>query len=326
MNATELAEYAESRVVTVYATDGTGSGFFIDDDGTLVTNYHVIEFAEELSVKFTDGASYAVTGVIKFSEKYDLAVLKVDISGNDYFETTTEFAKGQTVYAVGSSLGFIEGAFTNGIISNTEHKRGSATYIVTNANISSGNSGGPLLNEYGKVIGVNTASYTSGDGTNLSGYISMLDDITEEPNYSIGEYVNWWRNERNNSYLGYVYDSDGDQWYTTVNTYQVVNSGCKCRYSSTGSDFDIDEDRIEVGYDDDCYYYLYDYAQAEYDNYVEYLKGKGFVYEEDDSYGDYRVTQAVYLNRNTGVEVTLTKYNEGEFFSDPVLIIDVNCY
>ena len=89
----------------VYGNEGSGSGFFIDDKGTLVTNYHVVEFADKISIAFNNGAKYDVKYVVDFEEKFDLAVLKVDIKGNDYFNLTDTYTKGEQVYAIGSALG-----------------------------------------------------------------------------------------------------------------------------------------------------------------------------------------------------------------------------
>ena len=77
----ELAEYVGARTVTVNADDSVGSGFFIDSEGTLVTNYHVIEGAKKITVD-VDGGNYTVSEIVDFSKVYDLAILKIDKSEN----------------------------------------------------------------------------------------------------------------------------------------------------------------------------------------------------------------------------------------------------
>lgn len=149
---------------------GLGSGFFISDDGTLVTNYHVIEDAYEIKVKLHDSTEYKVTKVISYNEEKDLAILKIDSKGKkvNYLEYADETSKvGEAVYALGSSLG-LTGTFSSGIISYVDREIGGVKFIQSTAPISSGNSGGPLLNEKGLVIGINTASYTEGQNLNLS--------------------------------------------------------------------------------------------------------------------------------------------------------------
>ena len=80
LSGQEISDYSDSRVATVYVYDGankvncSGSGFFIDSNGTFVTNYHVIEYAESITIEMSDGATYNVSKVIKFSDMYDLAV------------------------------------------------------------------------------------------------------------------------------------------------------------------------------------------------------------------------------------------------------------
>lgn len=80
LSGQEISDYSDSRVATVYVYDGAnkaswaGSGFFIDSNGTFVINYHVIEYAESITIEMSDGATYNVSKIIKFSDMYDLAV------------------------------------------------------------------------------------------------------------------------------------------------------------------------------------------------------------------------------------------------------------
>lgn len=147
-----------------------GSGFFIKDDGTFVTNYHVIKEAFKIRIKTFDSVEYEVSRVIYFDEDKDIAVLKANVKNKKvaYLEYSDELpAVGEVAYAIGSSLG-LTGTFSSGIVSYVNRKIDDVNFIQSTAPISSGNSGGPLMNKYGQVIGINTASYTKGQNLNLS--------------------------------------------------------------------------------------------------------------------------------------------------------------
>jgi 2-alkenal reductase len=151
---------------------GVGSGFVVDTDGYIVTNNHVIESADEVSVVFADGsiAGAEVVGADPFS---DLALLKVDRPADTL--VAVELADsdavkvGQRVIAIGNPFG-LEGTMTLGIVSAlgrslpTESRFANRHIIQTDAAINPGNSGGPLLDSRGRVIGVNTAIRTNNDG------------------------------------------------------------------------------------------------------------------------------------------------------------------
>lgn len=321
MNGAEISAYADTRVVTVHVTtrnggSASGTGFFIDDQGTLVTNYHVIEFTKSMKIESNTGAFYDVTEVISFSEKHDLAILKTNISGNDYFETTTQITKGETVYAVGAALGEFDASITNGIISNVSYRIGAGDYIQMNAAISPGNSGGPLLNEYGQVIGVNTYGVNGGQNINLAGNIGMLEELPENLNYRISEYVEWWRNESSHSYYPWATDFSG-QYLSIVNTYQNV-TGKSCLMSSTDINFDSNTVAVE-GYNDDYAWFFHHYDKASFNCYTEYLKDMGFEYntENSEQYSDGIVS--TYVNEQSGVIIQLVEFNEKSVFGTNIV-------
>lgn len=145
---------------------GAGSGFFISRDGYIVTNNHVIENAEKITVVLSDQRELQAR-VIGRDEATDLAVLKVD--GNDFafvaFEEENDPRVGDWVIAVGNPFG-LGGTATAGIVSakgrNVPEARQSnyVDYIQIDAAINTGNSGGPTFDIYGRVIGVNTAIYS----------------------------------------------------------------------------------------------------------------------------------------------------------------------
>ena len=155
---------------------GQGSGFVIDKEGHIVTNYHVIDSAEEVEVHFQSGLKVfgEVLGVDLDS---DLAVVNVDVDPDELFPIplgdSDQVRVGQSVVAIGNPYG-LSGTMTTGIVSargrtlesirqtevGTFYSAGDL--IQTDANINPGNSGGPLLNLNGEVIGINRAIRTSG--------------------------------------------------------------------------------------------------------------------------------------------------------------------
>lgn len=325
MTGVEISEYAETRTVTVrihdgaYDHPGSGSGFFIDDQGTLITNYHVIEYADSLEVQLAN-AVYDVTKIVNFSEKYDLAILKVDIEGNDYFDTATDTQKGEQVYAVGSALGELTDTMTSGIVSHTSREMGVIDCIQTDAAISHGNSGGPLINQYGQVIGINSYSISSGSNLNMAIKISMLDKLGTARDYSLADYVEWWKMETSRSYHPTEL-SDTDYYkYSLINTYQNY-TGADCIFSTCSFTFaDAQEDYV-LGYNDAYWVFVYPYEQDKYDTYVAYLKELGFVYDPDTS-GTYPTgDKATYYSSSSDFEVDLVVTNERGDWSGRYLLI-----
>ncbi|MGM9594388.1 MAG: S1C family serine protease [Candidatus Onthomonas sp.] len=285
-----MAEYVSSRTVTVNADNSTGSGFFISSDGILVTNYHVIEGAEQITVDIFDGGSYTVSKIIDFSKVYDLALLKLDLNDTPYLELCKEVKTGESVYAVGSSLGVLEGSFTGGTVSSTNRMHGKIECIQMDASIASGNSGGPLVNVYGEVVGVNAFSYTNGQNANLAIKIAMLDHLDQERNLSLSGYREWYNKETSRSYS--PFDDNLSYYYSTINTYSTV-TGQKCQYSIT------EDGETEYGYVDMCLWYGYAYSASELDTYTEYLNSIGFEYDTslsgENQYFYYSEIDNVYI-------------------------------
>jgi serine protease Do len=139
-----------------------GSGFVIDPSGLIVTNNHVIEGADEIIINFTDGTKLKVTKILGHDPKTDLALLKVEPKEPlkaASFGDSSKMRVGDWVMAIGNPFG-LGGTVTVGIISATKRDINSGPYddfLQTDAAINRGNSGGPLFNMDGEVIGVNTA-------------------------------------------------------------------------------------------------------------------------------------------------------------------------
>ena len=147
-----------------------GSGFIIDDAGIVVTNNHVIENADEITVFLSDDRSFKAE-VIGRDEKTDIAVLKFDPEDTKLtavsFGDSDNLRVGDWVMAIGNPFG-LGGTVTAGIVSARGRDIGSGPYddfIQTDASINRGNSGGPLFNLAGDVIGINTAIFSQSGGS-----------------------------------------------------------------------------------------------------------------------------------------------------------------
>lgn len=165
LSAGEIYEKASPAVFLVEVFDrkdvllGTGSGFFIGDDGRFVTNYHVIKNAYSAKVHLTDGKTYPVDMVWGIDEANDLAILQVKANKKTPYLTTGDaelMANGDKVYALGSPKGNMN-TLTEGMITNKHQLVNGKVMIQMTAPIAAGSSGGALLNEWGQVIGVTSS-------------------------------------------------------------------------------------------------------------------------------------------------------------------------
>lgn len=135
---------------------GVGSGFFISDDGYLLTNHHVVADATDIFVTLTNGKEFKAK-VIGSDERTDVALLKIDAKGMATLPIGNAklLKKGQWVMAIGSPFG-LESTVTSGIVSAIGRDTGDyLPFIQTDVAVNPGNSGGPLLNMNGEVVGIN---------------------------------------------------------------------------------------------------------------------------------------------------------------------------
>jgi hypothetical protein len=175
-----------AATVTVFTDNGSGSGFVISTNGYLVTNYHVIEGASRLLIAGQDGKKITAE-VVDSNEARDLAILKVSEGSWSAVPLgdMDNVGMGDTVFAIGSPGGVdtvLEFTATRGIVSSVRDFPSAANpnikvqYIQTDASINSGNSGGPLVNDAGKVIGVNSSKIV-GVGKQGLGFAISVDEI-----------------------------------------------------------------------------------------------------------------------------------------------------
>jgi 2-alkenal reductase len=171
-----------------------GSGFFIDKDGYLVTNWHVTDGGDEFAVIFADGG-IADADLVGDDPRDDLAVLKIaakDVRATVSFGDSDTLNPGQTVVAIGSPLGAFTNTVTAGVVSALGRNefaqsinpncQNYGNFIQHTATINHGNSGGPLFNLQGEVIGVNTYGiWTEPDGTPVQGmFFSVPSNLTKQ--------------------------------------------------------------------------------------------------------------------------------------------------
>ena len=164
---------------------GTGSGFVWDDQGHIVTNYHVIAGAKEAKVRLSDQRTFNAT-LIGASPEYDLAVLRVKMTERRPaplpLGSSRELQVGQRVFAIGNPFG-LDHTLTTGVISaldrSIDGEDGNKVnhLIQTDAAINPGNSGGPLLDSAGRLVGVNTAIYSPSGGSAGIGFAVPVDTV-----------------------------------------------------------------------------------------------------------------------------------------------------
>lgn len=176
--------FLESYEDTAYETPyGHASGFFISPDGIAVTNYHALIDTVSARITTKDGETYPVTRILYGSTQDDVIVMQVSKTAESghvtesfpYLELADQSSihVGDTVYSLGAPLG-LNDTFASGIVSNLSRKLGSRTYLQMTVPTSSGSSGGPVVNAYGKVIGICSASFAEGQNLNLAEPVNVI--------------------------------------------------------------------------------------------------------------------------------------------------------
>jgi len=203
---TDVVAAARESVVTITAqgmslspfsplnvpSTGVGSGIVVSASGLILTNYHVVEGAQRLTVKTSDGQQLSAT-VVSTDETHDLAVIRA--TGGQLTPATLgdsgKLEVGQTVLAIGSPLGEFTETVTRGIVSALDRaitvgdqatgmRKDLSGLIQTDAAINPGNSGGPLLNERGEVVGINSAVSQSAEGIGFAIPINAAKQLIDQ--------------------------------------------------------------------------------------------------------------------------------------------------
>ncbi len=171
----ELVNLLGESVVQVRTPGGLGSGFFINEEGFLVTNFHVIEGETQISVEVyhqrndqIDRRTYKQVRIVSMNKFADIALLKIEDKGAPRFKPVQMgnaeiLSVGERVFAIGSPLG-LERTVTEGIVSTKTRQMAGELYLQTTTAINPGNSGGPLFNMSGEVVGITNMKITFGEG------------------------------------------------------------------------------------------------------------------------------------------------------------------
>lgn len=247
-SATELYDQSVKYVgeIITYDPNGNeyalGTGFVISSDGKVVTNYHVIDGA--CGAKITiDGTTYQLDKVLAYDPVIDLAVLKINTTKTMISATVCKnpVKTGETVYAIGSSRGMTN-TYSKGIVTHADRVVDGVTHVQHDASITNGNSGGPLINVYGEVIGINTWGISDSQNLNFAVFAGELDNLTYGTPLSFREFYEKECNVfvrmkdyimKNGEYnastdgdyydlvLGVTYSSDRSSKYTRIAYYYV---------------------------------------------------------------------------------------------------------
>jgi len=171
----ELVTKLGEAVVQVRTPGGLGSGFLLNEEGHLITNFHVIEGETQISVEVyhqragqLERRAYKQVRIVAMNKFADLALLKIEDKGAPKFASVAlgdadVLAVGERVFAIGSPLG-LERTVTEGILSTKTRQMQGSLYLQTTTQINPGNSGGPLFNLRGEVVGVTNMKITFGEG------------------------------------------------------------------------------------------------------------------------------------------------------------------
>jgi len=189
-DVSSLVKQIGEAVVQVKTPGGLGSGFFINDEGYLITNFHVIEGETEISVEVyhqtggqLDRETYRQVKIIALNKFQDLALLHIEDKGAPKFKPVTLGASdllnvGDGVFAIGSPLG-LERTVTQGILSTKTRQMEGQLYLQTSTQINPGNSGGPLFNLAGEVVGVTNMKITFGEGLGFAIPVELVKNFLD---------------------------------------------------------------------------------------------------------------------------------------------------
>lgn len=252
-NANEIYEKNKDSIGEIITYDrhndelSLGTGFVYSADGKIITNYHVIDDAYSAKVKI-NGMSYVVQSILAYDKDIDLAVLKINADGLSVPTICyKEHSVGTEVYTIGSSKGLTD-TFSSGMITYANREIDEVQYVQHNAAISNGNSGGPLLNRYGEVIGINTMTVKESQNLNFAISVKELSNLLYGTPLTVAEFYekecdtflkvkNYLRQEG-------TYDRKNDRY--VVDFEEINDSGLTF---STSGYYYVGEDKIElVGY------------------------------------------------------------------------------
>jgi serine protease Do len=187
----DLVKQLGQAVVQVRTPEGLGSGFFVNPDGYLITNFHVIEGETEISVEVysqdsndqLDRDTYKKVRIVAINKFHDLSLLHIEDKNAPKFKYLTLGSSdvlnvGDPVFAVGSPMG-LERTVTEGIVSTKTRELEGELYLQTTTQINPGNSGGPLFNLAGEVVGVTNMKIMFGEGLGFAIPVELVKNFLD---------------------------------------------------------------------------------------------------------------------------------------------------
>lgn len=183
----EMVDRVMPAVVLIETTAGRGSGFFVRHD-TLITNVHVVQNDSYVTLRRMDGSTVNAR-VESRAPAFDIAILKVAMPSPSQAVIPMASAKtlkpGQEIIVIGSALGTLQNSVSRGIVSGLRTS-GGATLVQTDAAVNPGNSGGPMLDRSGNVIGITTMGYRNAEGLNFGVAIDHARDLLDGRQANVG--------------------------------------------------------------------------------------------------------------------------------------------
>ena len=183
----EMVDRVMPAVVLIETTSGRGSGFYVRDD-TLITNVHVVQNDGYVTLRRMDGSTVSAR-VETRAPAFDIAILKVASPSASQavipMGSAQSLKPGQEVIVIGSALGTLQNSVSRGIVSGLR-TAGGATLVQTDAATNPGNSGGPMLDRNGAVIGITTMGYKNAEGLNFGVAIDHARDLLEGRTANLG--------------------------------------------------------------------------------------------------------------------------------------------
>ena len=254
LTSNEIYTLAKEYTLTIKATDkdgktaATGTGFYINKNGWIATNYHVIKDAYKITAADGNMNDYDVTRVVAYSQLKDIAIISVGNTPGACAVFSSNYATGDTIYTLGSPLG-LELTFTSGMISQSNRNfyelNDGISYIQMTAPITIGNSGSPLIDEYGNVIGICSMTYMSAQNMNFAipiGELSALD--TSNPITLPAFYSRVHSGSDSNDFTGIMLPASDSITVTRGGTCAlyvigIANGDYSVEYSVSNTDFSV---------------------------------------------------------------------------------------
>ena len=308
-NIKDIVNEADKATFIIYSYDeygspkGTGSGFFIDSEGTGITNYHVLDGAVKAILKTSDEKEYEINQVLASDRKWD--IIKFSVKNRDkikfkYLEfANKEVEKGDKVYNISSPMG-LEASVSEGIVSSIRKDKRYGQTIQTTASISSGSSGSALLNENGEVFAVATFKYDKGENLNFGVSINKEKLDLLEKNDFIKRNTKF--NQKDNFIILNI-DSDNDS--------DIVLNALEFKKDAT------------IAY--------FSYTNLDMSNKKMYIwcklneKDNGFYIHDLDNNKKYYITSSsIGTDKENGTEVPLASNHKFKVFFPPIKDIPAN--